>query len=126
MSIFTTQDASRIALAVYGLRASAHALPGECDYNFHLQTEAGQAFVLKIAPPAEQRSTLDLQNKALEHLAARDPASCFLACVSHPRAKASQPSQPQMVQHISCACLPTYQGNPSRKAGPIRLNCSRI
>jgi len=74
MAIFTTQDASRIALAVYGLRASAHALPGECDYNFHLQTEAGQAFVLKIAPPAEQRSTLDLQNKALEHLAARDPA----------------------------------------------------
>jgi 4-aminobutyrate aminotransferase-like enzyme/Ser/Thr protein kinase RdoA (MazF antagonist) len=73
-TIFSTQDASRIAFEVYGLNAKARTLPGERDYNFHLRTEAGQEFVLKIAPAAEQRKILDLQNKALEHLAAYDPS----------------------------------------------------
>jgi len=73
-TIFTTQDASRIALELYGLHAKARTLPGERDYNFHLRTGAGQEFVLKIAPAAEQRNILDLQNRALEHLAAYDPS----------------------------------------------------
>ncbi len=71
-SIFTIQDASRIALELYGLHISARPLPGECDYNFHLTTEAGSEFVLKIAPATAQRDVLDLQNRALEHIAARD------------------------------------------------------
>ncbi len=72
--IFMLQDARRIAFELYGLRASARMLPGERDYNFHLKGETGQEFVLKIAPAGEQRYILDLQNKALEHLAAHDPA----------------------------------------------------
>jgi 4-aminobutyrate aminotransferase-like enzyme/Ser/Thr protein kinase RdoA (MazF antagonist) len=69
---FTVEDARSIAFELYGLRAEACALPGERDCNFHLKTEAGQEFVLKIAPAVEQREALDLQNKALEHLAGHD------------------------------------------------------
>ncbi len=68
---FTIDDASRIA-ALYGLHVEAEPLPGERDYNFYLKTEAGQAFVLKIAPADEHRALLEMQNAALEHLAARD------------------------------------------------------
>ena len=75
--IFTTQDASRIAGELYGLQATAQTLPGELDHNFYLRDEAGREFVLKISHTGEQQSILDLQNKALEHLAAHDP-SLFL------------------------------------------------
>jgi 4-aminobutyrate aminotransferase-like enzyme/Ser/Thr protein kinase RdoA (MazF antagonist) len=71
-STFTTQDASRIAFDLYDLNTSAYPLPGELDQNFHLKTEDGQEFVLKIAHAAEQKNILDLQNKALEHLATYD------------------------------------------------------
>lgn len=71
---FTTHDATRIALESYGLRTTALPLPGERDHNFHLQAETGRAFVLKIAHAEEQRPVLDLQNKALEHLATHDPS----------------------------------------------------
>ncbi|HYX50777.1 MAG TPA: phosphotransferase, partial [Ktedonobacteraceae bacterium] len=71
---FSVEDARRIALELYGLRVEARSLPGERDCNFHLKSETGQEFVLKIAPAVEQLETIDLQNKALEHLAAHDPA----------------------------------------------------
>lgn len=70
--IFTA--ACRIANELYGINASARSLPGERDYNFHLKTDSGREFVLKIARAEEQRDTLDMQNKALEHLAAHDPS----------------------------------------------------
>jgi 4-aminobutyrate aminotransferase-like enzyme/Ser/Thr protein kinase RdoA (MazF antagonist) len=71
---FTVEDASRIALGLYGLHAEACALPGERDCNFHLKNGAGQEFVLKIAPAVEQIDAIDLQNQALEHLVTRDPS----------------------------------------------------
>ena len=71
---FTVEEARRLALELYGLRVEAHTLPGERDCNFLLKTHAGQEFVLKIAPAVEKRDTLDLQNKALEYLAAHDPS----------------------------------------------------
>ena len=67
---FTIEDASRIAFEAYGLRAEVYTLPGERDSNFRLKATTGQEFVLKIAPVVEHRDVLDLQNKALEHLAA--------------------------------------------------------
>jgi 4-aminobutyrate aminotransferase-like enzyme/Ser/Thr protein kinase RdoA (MazF antagonist) len=70
---FTKEEACRIALELYGMRVVARTLPGERDCNFHLKSEAGQEFVLKIAPAVEKLETIDLQNKALEHLAAHDP-----------------------------------------------------
>ena len=71
-SIFTIEDAERIAFELYSLRAKAEALPGERDSNFYLRTETGHEFVLKIAPANEQWETLDLQNQALEHLSVQD------------------------------------------------------
>ena len=76
-SIFTIDDARRVAFDLYGLRATARILPGERDYNFHLESEAGKVFVLKVAHAEEQRTILDLQNKALECLAAGDPSLCL-------------------------------------------------
>ena len=72
--VFTIEDASRIALKLYGLHTSAHLLPGEYDYNFHLKTATGSEFVLKIAPATEQREKLDMQNRALEHLTTHNPS----------------------------------------------------
>ena len=67
--LFTIEDAERLAFELYALRVKAQPLPGERDANFHLRTEAGREFVLKIAPTNEQWETLDLQNQALTHLA---------------------------------------------------------
>jgi 4-aminobutyrate aminotransferase-like enzyme/Ser/Thr protein kinase RdoA (MazF antagonist) len=71
---FTTEDAARITEKLYGLAASLSPLPGERDCNFYVQAQTGQEFVLKIAPVSERRETLDMQNSALEYLAAHDPS----------------------------------------------------
>ncbi|MFL5628300.1 MAG: phosphotransferase, partial [Ktedonobacteraceae bacterium] len=73
-SIFTVEDASKIAFTLYGLQAEACPLPGELDHNFRLQTTAGQEFVLKIAHAGQQKDILDLQNKAMAYLAAHNPS----------------------------------------------------
>jgi Ser/Thr protein kinase RdoA (MazF antagonist) len=98
---FTVEDANRMALELYGLRVEARALPGERDCNFYLKTETGQEFVLKIAPAVEQLGTIDLQNKALEHLATHDPALLLPHVWFRQRAKLSQRLQTHMVRPIS-------------------------
>ena len=69
----TESKAARLAHEIYGLEASARALPGEYDENFHLIAAQGRAFVLKVMHPAREPSFIDLQSKALVHLAARAP-----------------------------------------------------
>jgi 4-aminobutyrate aminotransferase-like enzyme/Ser/Thr protein kinase RdoA (MazF antagonist) len=69
----TARDASRIASQAYGLEATARTLPGEYDDNFHLLTADSRAFVLKIMHPAREESFVDLQSRALTHLAQRAP-----------------------------------------------------
>src|SRR5260370_1380523 len=70
----TEVEAVRLAREFYGLEATARALPGEYDDNFHLTTAAdGQAFVLKVMHPAREHSFIDLQCQALRHLAQRAP-----------------------------------------------------
>lgn len=66
-------EASRIAHAVYGLSATAQRLPGEYDDNFHLETPDSRAFVLKLMHPAREESFVDMQCRALSHLAERAP-----------------------------------------------------
>ncbi|MGB9512279.1 MAG: aminotransferase class III-fold pyridoxal phosphate-dependent enzyme [Candidatus Acidiferrum sp.] len=66
-------EASRIACQVYGLEATAHVLPGEYDDNFHLVSSDSRAFVLKVMHPAREESFVDLQCRALLHLANRAP-----------------------------------------------------
>ncbi|HRV96570.1 MAG TPA: phosphotransferase, partial [Anaerolineae bacterium] len=64
---FSAPEIVALTQELYGLTVSAQSLPSERDQNFHLQSPAGQ-FVLKIANGAEDKSVLDLQNKALAHL----------------------------------------------------------
>ena len=67
----STEEAIRITREIYGLEVRAHSLPGEYDHNFHVTTQDGRAFVLKVMHSARERSFIDLQCKALQHLATR-------------------------------------------------------
>jgi 4-aminobutyrate aminotransferase-like enzyme/Ser/Thr protein kinase RdoA (MazF antagonist) len=69
----SAEEAERFALARYGVAASATALPGEYDCNFHLRASDGRALVLKCMHPAREASFIEMQCAALEHL--RDQAS---------------------------------------------------
>src|SRR4029077_14385519 len=80
----TEAEAEEFARDLYGLVVSATSLPGEYDDNFHLKNEqvsanpAGgcviaPAFVLKAMHPARERDFIDLQCRALQHLAERAP-----------------------------------------------------
>jgi len=64
-------EASRIARELYGLEVSARALPGEYDDNFLIDAGDSRVFVLKIMHPARQESFVDMQCRALSHLAVR-------------------------------------------------------
>ena len=69
----TPADAERIALEVFGIEGSARALDSERDQNFHIVGDQGDGHVLKIANRAEDAAVLDLQNRALAHIARTDP-----------------------------------------------------
>jgi Ser/Thr protein kinase RdoA (MazF antagonist) len=66
-------DAAALACELYSLEASAEVLPGEYDDNFQLATYDRRNFVLKIMHPARDWGFVDLQCRALEHLAQRAP-----------------------------------------------------
>ena len=72
MTRLSADDAAAVARRLWGLAAAARELPSERDQNFELATERG-AFVLKISGAAEREENLDLQNRALSWIAARDP-----------------------------------------------------
>src|ERR1700688_1227880 len=76
----TEAEAVELARELYGLAVRAHSLPGEYDDNFHLTTlektaESGEpaGFVLKVMHPARERAFIDMQCRALRHLALRAP-----------------------------------------------------
>ena len=68
-----TAEAERIARQLYGLDASAQPLPGEYDDNFHLVAADSREFVLKIMHAGRDESFVDMQCRALGHLAERAP-----------------------------------------------------
>jgi Ser/Thr protein kinase RdoA (MazF antagonist) len=76
--VFSTSDAERVAWELFGVRGAARALDSERDRNFRLSAEGrgegAREFVLKVANSAEDPAVLDLQTRALLHIAARDPA----------------------------------------------------
>ncbi len=87
----TEAEAVQFARELWGLETTATKLPGEYDDNFHLipvasgtqtisltaegsETSATPgAFVLKVMHPAREQSLIDLQCRALQHLAERAP-----------------------------------------------------
>src|SRR5437016_13592563 len=69
----TEAEAVRLARELYGLAATARALPGEYDDNFQLTSGDGHGFVLKVMHPAREQSFIDMQCRALQHLAKHAP-----------------------------------------------------
>jgi 4-aminobutyrate aminotransferase-like enzyme/Ser/Thr protein kinase RdoA (MazF antagonist) len=67
------EAAASLARDLYGLSVTARVLPGEYDDNFHLIASDGREFVLKVMHPARERSFIDLQCQALQHLAVGAP-----------------------------------------------------
>lgn len=66
---FTAEDAVRIAREHFGLGAVAKPLASHLDQNFLLHS-GKRKYVLKIANAALDPVSIDLQQKAMEHLAA--------------------------------------------------------
>src|ERR1700730_12283870 len=87
----TEAEAVEFARELYGLEVTAKSLPGEYNDNFHLTTTenatavrlgtdtsqalppGGCGFVLKVMHPAREGPLIDLQCRALQHLAERAP-----------------------------------------------------
>ncbi len=69
--LFNETDAQQLAARLYGLRVQARALPGEYDANFHLVSESGEAFVLKVMRADCDAALIEMQCGALAHLAER-------------------------------------------------------
>src|SRR5205807_4864738 len=69
----TEEEAVRLARELYGIEATARALPGEYDDNFQLTSGDGHGFVLKVMHPAREQSFIDMQCRALQHLAKHAP-----------------------------------------------------
>ena len=70
---FTIEQVRDIASKLYGLTGNLFPLPSERDQNLRIRTEAGDQFVIKIANSAEDPAIIDMQLKALEHIALVDP-----------------------------------------------------
>ena len=69
----STAEAERIAKELYLLDSELKRLPGEYDDNFHLTSSDSREFVLKIMHPVREESFVDMQCRALVHLAERAP-----------------------------------------------------
>ena len=86
--LVSQDEVIRLAQEIYGLEVSAKPLPGEYDHNFHVTTAEGCAFILKVMHPSRERSFVDLQCRALGHLADRAPG------LSLPRVRSTQRGEP--------------------------------
>lgn len=61
----------------YGLSAEVKPLDGHLDWNYQVSADNGKQYIFKIAHADVQRSFLEAQNGALEHIAAQDsPLPC--------------------------------------------------
>ena len=68
---FAPEEAAKLARSLYGVSGTLSPLPSERDQNFRLKAGSGEEFVLKISGAGEERSILELQHDALDHLAGR-------------------------------------------------------
>jgi 4-aminobutyrate aminotransferase-like enzyme/Ser/Thr protein kinase RdoA (MazF antagonist) len=66
--------ARQIAARLFGHDAPAVPLPGEYDNNFHVAVAGEAGIVLKVMHPSREPALIDLQARALQHLAVRAPA----------------------------------------------------
>lgn len=64
----TTQKAENLALEIYHLKGKASALPGEIDFNFKIEVDNGEAYILKISRFNQDLLYLDFQQKLLQYV----------------------------------------------------------
>lgn len=68
-------DAQEIIATHWKLTGTVRPLPGERERNFHVYTDSGLEFVLKVASPLEDGAVIEFQVAALEHLARVAPGT---------------------------------------------------
>ena len=93
MADFGQFDARRILEDYWGLEAEIEPLPSEYDRNFRVETGGGERFVLKVMRAGYGPELVDLQCKALDHIARRVP-DVSLPRVQSTRGGRSGPSVP--------------------------------
>jgi len=71
---FTVAEASEFTKLWFREAFDVSSLVSERDQNFLLKNNKGVKFVLKIANKAESVEVLDFQNKAMNHMAQKDPS----------------------------------------------------
>ena len=68
----TKDEATALAKHLFGLDAVKVSSLGSCeDANFRIKLDGGRSYVLKIANRRFAEAELDLQNRAMQHIAAR-------------------------------------------------------
>ena len=125
---FSAADAVRLAADLYGLAAQAEPLPSERDQNFHLRSAAGE-FVLKIANAAESRDFLDLQNRALERLAAAGTGLEFPRLIPDQRGAeiaAAGPHAVRLFTWVEGECLALIQPHSPQLLASLGCALGRI
>ncbi|MCP4142481.1 MAG: aminotransferase class III-fold pyridoxal phosphate-dependent enzyme [Chloroflexi bacterium] len=70
---FTAKEIKKFANKLYGLTGKLSPLDSERDQNSRLITKKRGEFVIKIANSAEDLGIIDMQIKALEHIALTNP-----------------------------------------------------
>jgi 4-aminobutyrate aminotransferase-like enzyme len=70
---FTIDQTKDIVNNLYGLTGKLFPLDSERDQNFSMVADSGDQFVVRIANSAENPAVIDMQIKAMEHIANMDP-----------------------------------------------------
>lgn len=66
---FSVEQVNQFASDLYGIKGKLSPLDSERDQNFRIDATTGDQFVIKIANRAEDPDIIDLQLKAIEHIA---------------------------------------------------------
>ncbi len=66
-------EAGELVSRVFGLSVRAHGLTSERDRNFHIVSDGGREFVLRVTNAAEDPAVSNLQTMALRHIEAAAP-----------------------------------------------------
>jgi 4-aminobutyrate aminotransferase-like enzyme len=66
---FSKEEVKIIVKEIYDLIVTVSPLVSDIGQNFHIIDQSGNEFVFKIANPEENKEMLDMQNKAMEHIA---------------------------------------------------------
>lgn len=71
--MITALYAQEILKKIFEFEGEIISLPGECDINFHVKTQASQEFLLKISPLHTEKNILEMQNDVLLWLSSLAP-----------------------------------------------------